>query len=159
MCSQTYCCAFITSYIFTHNQHARHSLRIPGHIFLQAEWIHRGPKERNWSTWIWKAPRHGLNTFTGWAFSFFWHSHTCSVVPAHCAPPPQLIELFSRLGVDGLLVEYEDMFPYEGELQLLQATAQPAYRCRSGCHWIHTAFFYICLIISYSNHCRNDLSD
>ncbi|XP_008436229.1 hexosaminidase D [Poecilia reticulata] len=47
--------------------------------------------------------------------------------------PPQieylhrLIELFSRLGVDGLLVEYEDMFPYKGELQLLQATAQPAY--------------------------------
>uniref|UniRef100_A0A3B5L699 beta-N-acetylhexosaminidase n=1 Tax=Xiphophorus couchianus TaxID=32473 RepID=A0A3B5L699_9TELE len=40
----------------------------------------------------------------------------------------RLIELFSRLGVDGLLVEYEDMFPYEGELQLLQATAQPAYR-------------------------------
>ncbi|XP_014857802.1 PREDICTED: hexosaminidase D isoform X1 [Poecilia mexicana] len=39
----------------------------------------------------------------------------------------QLIELFSRLGVDGLLVEYEDMFPYEGELQLLQATVQPAY--------------------------------
>uniref|UniRef100_A0A3B5L684 beta-N-acetylhexosaminidase n=1 Tax=Xiphophorus couchianus TaxID=32473 RepID=A0A3B5L684_9TELE len=39
----------------------------------------------------------------------------------------RLIELFSRLGVDGLLVEYEDMFPYEGELQLLQATAQPAY--------------------------------
>ncbi|XP_077406723.1 hexosaminidase D [Vanacampus margaritifer] len=48
------------------------------------------------------------------------------------APPKleyihQLIELFSRLGADGLLVEYEDMFPYEGELKLLQATAQPAY--------------------------------
>ncbi|XP_040923040.1 hexosaminidase D [Toxotes jaculatrix] len=39
----------------------------------------------------------------------------------------KLIELFSRLGVDGLLVEYEDVFPYEGELELLQATAQPAY--------------------------------
>ncbi|XP_044035272.1 hexosaminidase D [Siniperca chuatsi] len=39
----------------------------------------------------------------------------------------KLIELFSQLGVDGLLVEYEDMFPYEGELKLLQATAQPAY--------------------------------
>ncbi|KAM4525049.1 hexosaminidase D [Odontesthes bonariensis] len=39
----------------------------------------------------------------------------------------KLIELFSQLGVDGLLVEYEDMFPYEGKLQLLQATAQPAY--------------------------------
>ncbi|XP_058476297.1 hexosaminidase D [Solea solea] len=48
------------------------------------------------------------------------------------APPTskylhQLIELFSQLGVDGLLMEYEDMFPYEGELKLLQATAQPAY--------------------------------
>uniref|UniRef100_A0A4W6BTN3 beta-N-acetylhexosaminidase n=1 Tax=Lates calcarifer TaxID=8187 RepID=A0A4W6BTN3_LATCA len=45
--------------------------------------------------------------------------------------PPEsgipLIELFSQLGVDGLLLEYEDMFPYEGELRLLQATAQPAY--------------------------------
>ncbi|CAK6974282.1 LOW QUALITY PROTEIN: hexosaminidase D-like [Scomber scombrus] len=39
----------------------------------------------------------------------------------------KLIDLFSQLGADGLLVEYEDMFPYEGELKLLQATAQPAY--------------------------------
>ncbi|XP_015250818.1 PREDICTED: hexosaminidase D [Cyprinodon variegatus] len=39
----------------------------------------------------------------------------------------KLIELFSRLGADGLLVEYEDMFPYDGELKLLQATAHPAY--------------------------------
>ncbi|XP_061823218.1 hexosaminidase D isoform X1 [Nerophis lumbriciformis] len=48
------------------------------------------------------------------------------------APPKleylhQLIECFSQLGADGLLVEYEDMFPYEGELKVLQATAQPAY--------------------------------
>ncbi|XP_068161990.1 hexosaminidase D [Antennarius striatus] len=39
----------------------------------------------------------------------------------------KLMELFSQLGVDGLLVEYEDMFPYEGELKLLQATTQPPY--------------------------------
>ncbi|CAG02579.1 unnamed protein product, partial [Tetraodon nigroviridis] len=39
----------------------------------------------------------------------------------------KLIELFSQLGADGLLVEYEDMFPYEGELKLLQATTHPAY--------------------------------
>nr|XP_046232548.1 hexosaminidase D [Scatophagus argus]XP_046232549.1 hexosaminidase D [Scatophagus argus] len=39
----------------------------------------------------------------------------------------KLIELFSELGVNGLLVEYEDMFPYEGELKLLQATTHPAY--------------------------------
>lgn len=45
-----------------------------------------------------------------------------------CSSPPQLIQVFSELGVEGLLVEYEDMFPYGGELQLLQATAQPAYR-------------------------------
>ncbi|XP_041671761.1 hexosaminidase D [Cheilinus undulatus] len=48
------------------------------------------------------------------------------------APPrvgyfQQLIEFFSQLGVDGLLVEYEDMFPYGGELKVLQSTAQPAY--------------------------------
>ncbi|RVE59273.1 hypothetical protein OJAV_G00187010 [Oryzias javanicus] len=48
------------------------------------------------------------------------------------APPrmeylQKLIQVFSRLGVQGLLVEYEDMFPYGGALQLLQATAQPAY--------------------------------
>ena len=42
--------------------------------------------------------------------------------------PTQLIDLFARLGADGLLVEYEDMFPYSGELSLLQATAHPAYR-------------------------------
>ncbi|KAM3859902.1 hexosaminidase D [Diretmus argenteus] len=39
----------------------------------------------------------------------------------------KLIELFSHLGADGLLVEYEDMFPYGGELNVLQATAHPAY--------------------------------
>ncbi|XP_034563284.1 hexosaminidase D [Notolabrus celidotus] len=39
----------------------------------------------------------------------------------------QLIEFFSQLGVDGLLVEYEDMFPYGGELKLLQSSAQPVY--------------------------------
>ncbi|XP_077482545.1 hexosaminidase D isoform X2 [Stigmatopora argus] len=48
------------------------------------------------------------------------------------APPKvdylyQLMECFSRLGVDGLLLEYEDMFPYEGDLQHLRATAQPPY--------------------------------
>ncbi|KAJ0060711.1 hypothetical protein NL108_017739 [Boleophthalmus pectinirostris] len=39
----------------------------------------------------------------------------------------KLIELFAKLGANGLLVEYEDMFPYEGELKVLQATAQSAY--------------------------------
>ena len=42
--------------------------------------------------------------------------------------PLQLIELFAQLGADGLLVEYEDTFPYSGELSLLQASAHPAYR-------------------------------
>uniref|UniRef100_A0A673ATC9 beta-N-acetylhexosaminidase n=1 Tax=Sphaeramia orbicularis TaxID=375764 RepID=A0A673ATC9_9TELE len=39
----------------------------------------------------------------------------------------KLIDLFSQLGVNGLLVEYEDMFPYEGELKLLQATTHSSY--------------------------------
>lgn len=40
----------------------------------------------------------------------------------------QLIQLFADLGANGLLIEYEDMFPYEGELQVLQSNAQPPYR-------------------------------
>ncbi|XP_028263633.1 hexosaminidase D [Parambassis ranga] len=47
--------------------------------------------------------------------------------PPRVAYLHRLIELFSQLGVDGLLVEYEDMFPYKGELKLLQTTSQPAY--------------------------------
>uniref|UniRef100_A0A674ER49 beta-N-acetylhexosaminidase n=1 Tax=Salmo trutta TaxID=8032 RepID=A0A674ER49_SALTR len=39
----------------------------------------------------------------------------------------KLIGLFSGLGADGLLVEYEDMFPYEGELKVLQSTQHPPY--------------------------------
>ncbi|XP_028675606.2 hexosaminidase D [Erpetoichthys calabaricus] len=42
------------------------------------------------------------------------------------APPrisyfAQVFPLFSQLGANGLLVEYEDMFPYEGRLQVLRA--------------------------------------
>ncbi|XP_028331576.1 hexosaminidase D [Gouania willdenowi] len=39
----------------------------------------------------------------------------------------KLIEFFSQLGADGLLVEYEDMFPYEEGLTLLQGTVHPTY--------------------------------
>ncbi|KAG1954747.1 hexosaminidase D [Pimephales promelas] len=39
----------------------------------------------------------------------------------------QLIQLFADLGANGLLIEYEDMFPYEGELKVLQSTTQPPY--------------------------------
>ncbi|KAG7491689.1 hypothetical protein MATL_G00006810 [Megalops atlanticus] len=48
------------------------------------------------------------------------------------APPrmsylQKLIPLIAHLGADGLLLEYEDMFPYEGELKVLQATDHPPY--------------------------------
>lgn len=39
----------------------------------------------------------------------------------------KLIEQFASLGADGLLVEYEDMFPYEGDLKVLQNTSHPPY--------------------------------
>uniref|UniRef100_A0A8C6SEV1 beta-N-acetylhexosaminidase n=1 Tax=Neogobius melanostomus TaxID=47308 RepID=A0A8C6SEV1_9GOBI len=39
----------------------------------------------------------------------------------------KLIGVFAELGADGLLVEYEDMFPYEGELKVLQASPHSAY--------------------------------
>ncbi|XP_043109083.1 hexosaminidase D [Puntigrus tetrazona] len=39
----------------------------------------------------------------------------------------ELIKLFADLGANGLLIEYEDMFPYEGELKVLQSTTQPPY--------------------------------
>uniref|UniRef100_A0A8D0CLA5 beta-N-acetylhexosaminidase n=1 Tax=Scleropages formosus TaxID=113540 RepID=A0A8D0CLA5_SCLFO len=48
------------------------------------------------------------------------------------APPKieylqKLIPLLARLGADGLLVEYEDMFPYEGDLKILRANSHPPY--------------------------------
>uniref|UniRef100_A0AAR2J8A9 beta-N-acetylhexosaminidase n=1 Tax=Pygocentrus nattereri TaxID=42514 RepID=A0AAR2J8A9_PYGNA len=48
------------------------------------------------------------------------------------APPKisylhELIHLFADLGATGILVEYEDMFPYEGELKILQSNAHPPY--------------------------------
>lgn len=42
----------------------------------------------------------------------------------------QVFPLFRALGADGLLIEYEDMFPYEGHLRLLRAPH--AYRCLPG---------------------------
>lgn len=32
-----------------------------------------------------------------------------------------LLKLFKKFGVNGLLIEYEDMFPYEGRLERLRA--------------------------------------
>lgn len=39
---------------------------------------------------------------------------------------PQVFPLFHALGANGLLLEYEDMFPYDGRLRLLRA--KHAYR-------------------------------
>ncbi|KAM9462486.1 hexosaminidase D [Clarias gariepinus] len=39
----------------------------------------------------------------------------------------ELIQLFADLGANGILIEYEDMFPYEGELQILQSKSHPPY--------------------------------
>lgn len=41
----------------------------------------------------------------------------------------QVFPLFHALGANGLLIEYEDMFPYEGHLRLLRA--KHAYRYQS----------------------------
>lgn len=75
--------------------------------------------------------------------------HICfsSAVELRCVFPLQLIELFSELGADGLLVEYEDMFPYEGDLQLLQASTHPAYRYTNTKHAVlldSVVFFLTC---------------
>lgn len=40
----------------------------------------------------------------------------------------QLIHVFADLGANGLLIEYEDMFPYEGDLEIIRASAHPPYR-------------------------------
>uniref|UniRef100_A0A8B9KVX2 beta-N-acetylhexosaminidase n=1 Tax=Astyanax mexicanus TaxID=7994 RepID=A0A8B9KVX2_ASTMX len=39
----------------------------------------------------------------------------------------ELIHLFADLGANGILVEYEDMFPYEKELKVLQSKVHPPY--------------------------------
>ncbi|XP_060796031.1 hexosaminidase D isoform X2 [Neoarius graeffei] len=39
----------------------------------------------------------------------------------------ELIQLFADLGANGILIEYEDMFPYEGELKILQSKSHTPY--------------------------------
>ncbi|KAF7705438.1 hexosaminidase D [Silurus meridionalis] len=39
----------------------------------------------------------------------------------------ELLHLFADLGANGILIEYEDMFPYEGELKILQSKSHPPY--------------------------------
>ncbi|KAG8507537.1 Hexosaminidase D [Galemys pyrenaicus] len=46
--------------------------------------------------------------------------------PAPCTEGALVFPLFHALGANGLLIEYEDMFPYEGHLQMLRA--KHAYR-------------------------------
>ena len=48
------------------------------------------------------------------------------VISSSHPPLPQIFPLFRALGANGLLIEYEDMFPYEGHLRLLRA--KHAYR-------------------------------
>lgn len=51
--------------------------------------------------------------------------------PARCPlPPPQVLPLLRALGATGLLLEYEDTFPYAGPLEPLRAPH--AYRYRPG---------------------------
>lgn len=49
-------------------------------------------------------------------------------------PCRQVFPLFRALGADGLLIEYEDMFPYEGHLRLLRAPHAYRYLPREGGH-------------------------
>lgn len=45
----------------------------------------------------------------------------CAAHVTSSRPLPQIFPLFRALGANGLLIEYEDMFPYEGPLRLLRA--------------------------------------
>lgn len=36
-------------------------------------------------------------------------------------PAPQVFPLLSQLGANGILIEYEDMFPFKGELEILKS--------------------------------------
>nr|XP_023692615.1 hexosaminidase D [Paramormyrops kingsleyae]XP_023692616.1 hexosaminidase D [Paramormyrops kingsleyae] len=47
--------------------------------------------------------------------------------PPRIAYLQKLIPLFAQLGAHGLLLEYEDMFPYEGTLEVLRATSHSPY--------------------------------
>ena len=54
---------------------------------------------------------------------------TCRLSPGDCAiataeptlPTPQVFPLLSQLGANGVLIEYEDMFPFRGELKILKS--------------------------------------
>lgn len=55
----------------------------------------------------------------------------CTSISTPCSP--QVFPLFQALGANGLLIEYEDMFPYEGRLQLLRARHAYRYPMASVC--------------------------
>lgn len=72
---------------------------------------------------------------------------------------PQLIQLFADLGAKGILIEYEDTFPYEGELKILQSKSHPAYRCKDYLLYalpktaVENMSHFMCLMFVWS-HCH-----
>uniref|UniRef100_A0A8C5WRD6 Uncharacterized protein n=1 Tax=Laticauda laticaudata TaxID=8630 RepID=A0A8C5WRD6_LATLA len=44
----------------------------------------------------------------------------------------QIFPLFSKMGANGVLIEYEDMFPFKGELEILRSPYSQIGQCSRG---------------------------